>query len=475
MPGSAAFFDLDRTLLAGASGQVLAASMRTLDLVPDRIPGESLMYRIFDAVGETLPAMFLARQAATLARGRHRSDFRRAGELAADALVEMVQPFAWPLFERHRAEGRRLVLATTTPFDLVEAFAGRLGFDDVVATRYRVDDSGRYGGAIDGPFVWATGKLAAVRSWAAHNDVDLGESYAYSDSIYDTPLLSAVRYPTAVNPDPRMMVMARARRWPSISLDAPPGVLKFPVVGLELQQLVLQLARPVAFPYARLRVAGAKAIPNTGGAILCANHRSYFDVAAMAVMIAGTGRPVRFLGKREVFDAPIIGPLATAMGGIRVDRATGSDEPLEAAAEALAGGELVAIMPQGTIPRGAAFFDPRLRGRWGAAKLAAASRVPVIPIGIWGTERVWPRSARLPDIWNLTDPPVVEVTVGEPVSLRYRSPDADTRRIMSAIGDLLPAAAREPHTPTDEELRRTYPPGYRGDPTAEAERRPGTD
>ena len=83
---------------------------------------------------------------------------------------------------------------------------------------------------------------------------------------------------------------------------------------------------------------------------------------------------MRFLGKKEVFDAPIVGDLATAMGGIRVDRGTGSDEPLQAAADALAAGELVAIMPQGTIPRGPAFFDPELKGRWGAARLAARLR-----------------------------------------------------------------------------------------------------
>ena len=59
------------------------------------------------------------------------------------------------------------------------------------------------------------------------------------------------------------------------------------------------------------------------------------------------------------------------MGGIRVDRGTGSDEPLKEAAAALAGGQLVALMPQGTIPRGPAFFDPVLKGRWGAARLAA--------------------------------------------------------------------------------------------------------
>src|SRR5690606_1381234 len=94
-------------------------------------------------------------------------------------------------------------------------------------------------------------------------------------------------------------------------------------------------------------------------------------------------------------------------GGIRVDRGTGSDEPLDAAVAALRGGEMVALMPQGTIPRGPAFFDPELKGRWGAARLAQLTRAPVVPIGLWGTERVWPRSARLPKLFNITDAPTV--------------------------------------------------------------------
>ena len=111
---------------------------------------------------------------------------------------------------------------------------------------------------------------------------------------------------------------------------------------------------------------------------------------------------MRFLGKREVFDAPVVGQVARAIGGIRVDRTTGSDQPLVAAAAALAGGELVVILPQGTIPRGRAFFEPELKGRWGAARLAALAKVPVIPLGLWGTEKVWPRSERVPRLLNVT-------------------------------------------------------------------------
>jgi putative phosphoserine phosphatase/1-acylglycerol-3-phosphate O-acyltransferase len=367
------------------------------------------------------------------------------------------------------------VLATTTPYALVTPFADRLGFDDVVATRYGVNADGTYDGTLVGPFVWSTGKLQAVRDWAGEHGYDLAHSFAYSDSVYDAPLLGAVGHPVAVNPDPRMVVVAAARRWPVLHLDVSPGVVKIPVVGLELQRLALQFSRPAMFPYARFDIEGIEKIPRAGAAILVGNHRSYFDPAAMSVAIARSGRTVRFLGKKEVFDAPVVGQIAAAMGGIRVDRGTGSDEPLEAAADALRGGEMVAIMPQGTIPRGPAFFDPKLKGRWGAARLAHMSGAPVIPVGLWGTEKVWPRSARLPNVLNVTDPPVVQIRVGDPVTLKGSSLDADTKRIMKAIAKLLPEEAQRSHEPTPEELARTYPPGYRGDPDREVERRPGVD
>jgi putative phosphoserine phosphatase/1-acylglycerol-3-phosphate O-acyltransferase len=471
----AAFFDLDRTLLSGGSGLVFSEAMRTAGVVTRALPGERLLYNVFSVFGENLPSMALARQAATLARGRSRAKVQKAAEQAADVLVGMVQPYAERIFQEHRDAGRPLVLATTTPYDLVAPLAERLGLDDVVATRYGEGADGTYDGTLAGPFVWANGKLAAVREWAEAHGVDLAESWAYSDSFYDTPLLSAVGNPVVVNPDPRMVLVALARRWPTIHLDVPPGIPKLPVLGLEPQQVAMQLSRPMFIPYARFDIAGQERIPKAGGAIVVANHRSYFDAAAVGMLIARTGRTVRFLGKKEVFDAPVVGQIAKAMGGIRVDRGTGSDEPLRHAAEALEMGQLVALMPQGTIPRGRAFFDQVLKGRWGAARLAAMTRVPVVPVGLWGTEKVWPRSSRLPHVWNVTDPPIVRIRVGKPVELKYKSADADTKRIMKAISALLPAEARRAHEPTTEELARTFPPGYRGDPDAEHARRPGSD
>ena len=472
----AVFFDLDRTLLRGASGPVLSRALRDAGVVSERaIPGEGLVYRVFDLVGETRPSMILTRQAARFAKGWARDQVRKAGEIAADELAGAVQPFARPIIDGHRAAGRPLVLATTTPDDMIRPLAERLGFDDVVATRYGLDADDRYDGTIAGEFVWGRGKLRAVRSWAADHGVALDESWAYTDSFYDNHLLGAVGTPVAVNPDPRLLALATVRRWRVAHLDVPEGVPKVPLLNIEPQRALQAVVRPELLPWVRFDIEGTDQIPAAGPAILVANHRSYFDPVALGITFARRGRAVRFLGKREVFDAPVVGPLARALGGIRVDRGTGSDEPLVDAAAALATGELVALLPQGTIPRGRAFFEPELSGRWGAARLAAITKVPVVPIGLWGTERVWPRSERVPRMWNVTSPPTVRVRVGEPVELKLRSPRADTRRMMDAIVALLPPEARERREPTPEELTLTFPPGHTGADGDEPHRRPGED
>jgi putative phosphoserine phosphatase/1-acylglycerol-3-phosphate O-acyltransferase len=247
------------------------------------------------------------------------------------------------------------------------------------------------------------------------------------------------------------------------------------VAGVEPFDVLRLLARPELVPFARFDIRGTERIPADGPGIVVANHRSYFDTVAVGLTVARSGRALRFLGKKEVFDAPVVGQLARALGGIRVERGSGSDEPLRAAARALEAGELVAMMPQGTIPRGRAFFEPQLEGRWGAARLARMTRAPVVPIGLWGTESVWPRNARLPNVLNVTSPPLVRTRVGDAVPLSYDDLDDDTRTIMAAIVSLLPPEASVRREPTSEELARTLPAGYRGDPDAETERRPGSD
>lgn len=460
---TSAVFDLDRTLLRTSSTPAINAALFEAGLVGrESVPGQALVLGFYDAFGETLPSMALARAAAWAARGWPVAEVARAARSAAERLEAALQPHARRLLDRQRRAGHQLVLATTTPDHLIRPFAERLGFDDVIATRYSttVDQGGveRYDGRLEGGFVWARGKLRAVRQWAGSHGVVLGRSAAFSDSFYDLPLLSAVGHPTAVNPDLRLQAVAALRRWPVLHLDSPTGVPK--VLGVEPMDVLRLTMQQFALPLARFDIAGTEHIPRSGPAIVVANHRSYFDPAVWLLAVFEAGRNPRSLGKKEVLDAPVIGPLVKASGAIRVDRDGGGADAFLAAEEALHCGEVIIIAPQGTIPRGGDFFDPVLRGKTGAARLAAATGAPVIPMGVWGTEQVWPRSSRLPDLGCVLHRPTVRVRVGRPVAgLSGTDFEADTARIMDAIVEMLPSEARLARIPTDEDLARTRPPG----------------
>ena len=248
----AVFVDLDRTLLRGASGPVIDNALRAEGLLDGRpkLPASRFMYGFYDLFGETLPMMALVRSAAHFVKGWPEADFRRAGERAAPILAGMVQPFARGVLEEHKESGHLLVICTTTPADLVIPLAESLGFDDVVATRY-ARSGGTLSGGIDGDFVWGFGKLAAARRYAQNSSVDFSESHAYSDSVYDAPLLRAVGHPHALKPDPRLRALARAARWPIEHWDRPTGVPK--IAGVEPYHLLRVVVRPEAFPYAAVR------------------------------------------------------------------------------------------------------------------------------------------------------------------------------------------------------------------------------
>ena len=453
---AAAFFDLDRTLLRGASGPIITRGLRAHGLVRDKpIPGEGLIFGVFNVIGETLPSMALTRQGARAAKGWSVEATRKAARSIAEELVSAVEPFAREMIEDHKANGRKVVLATTTPVDLIRPFAELLGMDDVLATHYRVADDGTYDGTIDGEFVWNRGKAREVVAYAKANQIDLDRSYAYSDSFFDIPLLLAVGNPVAVNPDPRMFAYAKVRGWQTVWFDAPPGVPK--PLGIEPQDVVNQLVRPEFIPWMKFDMDGIDNIPSEGGVILASNHRSYVDPLVVSFVAAKAGRPARFLSKKEVTDAPVVGSIVRSLGAIRVDREGDASDSTKQAATALRAGELIALFPQGTIPRGMKFFEPRLEGRYGAVRLAMETGKPLVPMALWGTEKAWPRNRKLPYLLNLADPPLIRVRVGRPFHPESDSLDVAISELMVRIEELLPPEAARTRTPTKSELEATFP------------------
>ncbi len=186
----------------------------------------------------------------------------------------------------------------------------------------------------------------------------------------------------------------------------------------------------------------AAALPATGGVLVVSNHVSVLDPIAVGRYLIWAGRWPRFLGKKEIWDVPALGQLARACKQIPVHRGTSAaKDSLAAAKEALNAGECIVIYPEGTRTR-----DPELwpmAPRTGAARLALATGVPVIPVAHWGTHEVMPgRKLTIPRIFPKR---TVHVVMGEPVDLSdlLAKPDdlrsiADaSRRIMAAVTALV--------------------------------------
>jgi 1-acyl-sn-glycerol-3-phosphate acyltransferase len=183
-------------------------------------------------------------------------------------------------------------------------------------------------------------------------------------------------------------------------------------------------------------IEGATNIPEHGATILASNHVSYLDPLTLAFVAAQRGRRVRFLAKSELFENPVLGVLLNAAHQIPVYRGTAeSSGALSAAVEALARGECVAVFPEGTISQD---FEP-MRGKSGTARLASASGVAVVPVGLWGTHRILTKGRKPHPAWGVAEVAVV----GQPVVVGQDERAADaTRRVMDAITACV-ARARE--------------------------------
>ena len=159
----------------------------------------------------------------------------------------------------------------------------------------------------------------------------------------------------------------------------------------------------------RFTVTGVQNVPTTGGAVVAINHTSYFDFtfAGLPAYEQGLGRKVRFMAKKEVFDHKIGGPLMRGMRHIPVDRGSGAGS-FDAACQALKDGELVGVYPEATISRS---FELK-EFKSGAARMAIAAGVPIVPHIVWGAQRIWTKDHPR-KMWRPKVP--ISVAVGEPI------------------------------------------------------------
>jgi HAD superfamily hydrolase (TIGR01490 family) len=215
----AAFFDLDKTVIAKASMVAFGGPLRRAGMINRRLMARAVWSGlVFHYLGADEHRMRRFRESALrVTRGWERDTI---ATLVAETLTDVIDPIVYAealeLIRDHRAAGRLVFLVSASPEEIVRPLGVYLGVDRVIASRARLDDLGRYTGEVEfyayGPY-----KAEAVEEVAEELQLDLAACYAYSDSITDVPLLRTVGNPVVVNPDRDLARVARAEGWPVLN------------------------------------------------------------------------------------------------------------------------------------------------------------------------------------------------------------------------------------------------------------------
>ncbi len=214
MPG-AAFFDLDKTIVARSSVLAFGKPFYREGLLSKRAIVKSMYAQIvYMMVGADESKMEEIRESMlALTRGWQQD---HVASIVAETLDELISPIvfaeALELFEEHHRAERKVIIVSSSPEEVVIPIGSFLGVDDVIATRAKIDDAGAYTGDLEF-YAYGPHKAVAMAEYATANGIDLAESFAYSDSVTDIPMLAAVGNPVAVNPDRELALAATERGW----------------------------------------------------------------------------------------------------------------------------------------------------------------------------------------------------------------------------------------------------------------------
>jgi len=219
----AAFFDLDKTVIARASVVAFGGPLRRRGLVNRRTVARAVFGQLlFLGFGADEEKMAKIRQSMLeVSAGWDRDEVRAiVEETLSDVIEPLIYAEAQELISLHRAAGDRIWLVSSAPSEIVEPLASMLGVDGAIASKAEIDELGRYTGKIEF-YAQGAGKAAAIRALAESHHLDLDESSAYSDSATDIPMLEAVGHPFAVNPDRALAKVAKDRGWEILQFSNP--------------------------------------------------------------------------------------------------------------------------------------------------------------------------------------------------------------------------------------------------------------
>jgi putative phosphoserine phosphatase/1-acylglycerol-3-phosphate O-acyltransferase len=433
-PGIGAFFDLDRTLVAG-----FTVTTVTKDRLRRRQVGATEFLRMMQLAVEYRLGRGefenLIAGAARSAQGRLAEDMEEMGErIFAQSIRDLIYPEMRELVRAHQARGHTVVLSSSALTLQALPVARYLGIEHVLCNRFVVDSDGMLTGDLVRPIIWGSTKATSVQLFAADHKVDLAGSYFYADGDEDIGLMYLVGHPRPTNPGPELSKIAARRGWPvrrfhsrgsdgplaqartlaSVSSLGPfaAGALGIGLLTRSKRTGVNFLTRywpetVLALNGVRLNVTGAVHLAAPRPAVFLFNHRNNFDVFMVAALVRDDWTGV---AKIELERNPLIGPIGKLMDAAFIDRSDSA-----AAVAALAGvqeaarkGLSIVIAPEGTRMDSPGTVGPFKKG---AFRIAMATGLPIVPIVIRNSDSVAGRNA-----YRL-NPGTVDIAVLAPIDV----------------------------------------------------------
>jgi putative phosphoserine phosphatase/1-acylglycerol-3-phosphate O-acyltransferase len=429
-PEIGAFFDLDRTLVAGFSVAHFFRDGVSTGAISPTVLLQTLLTAARFQLGQVGFSSFVKGTAGML-RGRTEAEAEEVAErIFADVLAGDVYPESRALVQAHLRKGHTLAIVSSATRFQVEPLARDLGIPHVLCTKLEVLD-GQFSGGIIRPTCYGPGKASAVQALGAEHGLDLERSYFYTDSHEDLPLLEIVGKPRPVNPNGRLAAIAAARGWPtrrftsrgtpgaadvlrtllavgslwpSLLLGIPAGVIDGS--WRQAVNLVVSTWGELGTTLAGidLHVTGEEHLWSQRPAVFIFNHQSGVDMLLLCKMLR---RDIVGIAKQEARRNPIFGPVMAMVGTVFIDRFNHERalEALKPALDALREGYSLVIAPEGTRSP-----TPKIgRFKKGAFHMAMAAGVPIVPIVFRNTLDALPKHG------FVVRPAVVEATVLPPI------------------------------------------------------------
>jgi putative phosphoserine phosphatase/1-acylglycerol-3-phosphate O-acyltransferase len=436
-----AFFDLDRTLLAGFSAAAFVRELVRSGKIGVSAALENVAAATRFQLGGVGFSGFVTESVGGL-RGMLESELISMGErVFSEQLAAAVYPESRALVEAHQRKGHTLAVVSSALRYQIEPLASDLGIAHIMCTRLEIAD-GKLTGQVLHPTCYGQGKASAARDFAAEYDIDLSQSFFYTDSDEDLPLLDIVGRPRPINPNRALRALAARRGWPvqrftsrgtprqselvrtalALSSVVPSFLLGMPAaLATRSWRYGVNLAMSTwgelgtALAGIELQVDGEEHLWSHRPAVFIFNHQSAVDTLLLCKMLR---RDFVGIAKQELRRNPIFGPLMAASGTVFIDRFNHDKavEALEPAVDALRNGISIVIAPEGTRSP-----TPRLgRFKKGAFHLAMAAKRPLVPIVFRNALDVLPKHG------VVLRPATVEVVVHKPISTAsWRKRDLD--------------------------------------------------